>query len=129
METLDTVLVDCRSELSWETDLLRQRGHDVVYCPGSPLGASCPILGGDFCAKVAAASGVIFDLDLDRAEHRAILAKYRGLLGPEIPIRVLIREDQVAAYPELFEPVQMWIERPTPADVIEFAAALESIED
>lgn len=42
METLDTVLVDCQSDHSWEATRLERRGHHVVYCSGPPNAPLCP---------------------------------------------------------------------------------------
>lgn len=129
METLDTVLVDCVSDHSWEAAQLERRGHHVVYCAGPPRGTLCPILRNGFCEKVAAASGVIFDLDLDRAQHRAILARYRQVLGPEIPIRIMVTPRQAARYAELLPPSQTWTGPPAETEVGAFLAILETIDD
>ncbi|MBK5269261.1 MAG: hypothetical protein JJE47_17705 [Acidimicrobiia bacterium] len=128
METLDTVLVDCVSDYSQEAAQLERRGHHVVYCAGPPRATLCPILRKGFCEKIAAASGVIFDLDLDRAQHRAILARYREVLGSEIPIRVMVSPRQAVRYAELLAPNQAWTQHPTITDVDDFAAALETID-
>ena len=129
METLDTVLVDCGSDRTTQSTLLERLGHHVEVCPGPANATLCPILKGEFCEKVAAASGVIFDLDLDRAQHRAILAEYQEILGPDIPIRAVVRPEDVQKYAELLAGVQVWTHEPTASDIDGFAALVESIED
>ena len=129
METLDTVLVDCVSDHSQEAAQLERRGHHIVYCAGPPQATLCPILRNGFCEKLAAASGVIFDLDLDRAQHRAILARYQQVLGPEIPIRIMVTPRQAFRYAELLAPNQTWIGPPTGTEIDDFAAVLETIDD
>ncbi len=129
METLDTVLVDCVSDHFQEAAQLERRGHHIVYCAGPRRATLCPILRNGFCEKLAAASGVIFDLDLDRAQHRAILARYRQVLGPDIPIRIMVTPRQALKYDELLAPYQTWTHPPTTTDVDAFAAMLETIDD
>ncbi len=129
METLDAILWDCGGNRSTQADLLEKLGHHVETCPGPPHATLCPILKGESCEKLASASGVIFDLDLDRAQHRAILAKYQELLGSEIPIRAVIRSGQELEYTELLAGVDVWTHEPTAADIDGFAAVLESIND
>jgi hypothetical protein len=129
METLDTVLVDCVSDHFQEVAQLERRGHHIVYCAGPPRATLCPILRNGFCEKLASASGVIFDLDLDRAQHRAILARYRQVLGPDIPIRIMVTPRQAVRYAKLLAPNQTWTGSPTGAEVDAFAAMLETIDD
>lgn len=129
METLDTALVDCVSDHSQEAAQLERRGHHVVYCAGPPQASLCPILRNGFCEKLAAASGVIFDLDLDRAQHRAILARYRQVLGPEVPIRVMVTDSQAERHAHVLRDVITWTGQPTITDVDDFAAMLETIAD
>lgn len=129
MEARDTVLVDCGSDRSTQTNLLERLGHHVEVCPGPAHATLCPILKGEFCEKVATAGGVIFDLDLDRPQHRAILAKYQEILGPDIPIRAVVRPEEVEKYAELLAGVQVWTHEPTASDIDGFAALVESLED
>lgn len=129
METRDTVLVDCKSDRSTQAGLLERLGHHVEICPGPAHATLCPILKGESCEKVAAAGGVIFDLDLDRAQHRAILAKYQEILGPDIPIRAVVRPADLEKYAELLAGVQVWTHEPNAGDIDGFAALIESVAD
>lgn len=129
MDTSGTVLIDCASDRSMQAKLLERLGHHVEVCPGPPHATLCPILKGQDCEKVTAASGVIFELDLDRPQHRAILAKYQQVLGEDIPIRVVVKPGQDSKYADLLAAVQVWSREPTAGDIDGYAAQLESTDD
>lgn len=78
-----------------DVEFLERLGHKVIVCNGPSSEHRCPILEGRSCDLVEGAHGVVFGLDLDRAKHRAVLARYRGSLRDELPIRVVARADQL----------------------------------
>lgn len=85
-----------------DREFLDQLGHEVVVCNGPSEGHPCPVLKGEPCQLVAGAHGIVFGLDLDRAQHRAVLARYKGSLN-NIPIRVVARPDQLERNAPLLE--------------------------
>ena len=58
---------------------LEAAGFSVSMCGGPDAlpGRVCPLVGGTSCPMVDAADVVVHDLDLDRAEHRAVLRTLR----------------------------------------------------
>ena len=84
---------------AFDTSFLERNGHPVMVCHGPAEDALCPLLGGTGCEKFDSAHGIVFQLDLDRAQHRAIVERYRALGRPDLPIRVVVRPDQVERFP------------------------------
>lgn len=125
MSTFRTVLVDCASDRSLQVDLLKRLGHPVETCSG-PGHDTCPILKNEPCPMLEAANAVIFELDLDLEQHREILAKYREILGPDVPIRVVLQPGQEVEYAELLRSVDVWTHEPSVAEVDGFSALIES---
>lgn len=101
-------------------------GHAVMTCGGPQHGELCPILSGDGCPLAEGADGIVFELDLDRPQHRAILRKYKAVLRPDLPIRVLARSDQVARHRELLSGLRVWDHIPAAGDLDAIAAEVES---
>src|SRR6266508_170197 len=64
---------------AFDVSFLERNGHDVIVCHGPSPDRPCPLLREQTCPKFAAAHGVVFELDLDRGEHRAIVEHYREL--------------------------------------------------
>ncbi len=124
------VLLDTEPGDSAEFDrsILDQLGHPVIVCPGPENKHLCPLLGGEGCPKFEEAHGVVFELDLNRAQHRAILKKYRELGRPEMPIRVVVRPGQAERYRSLLDAYEVWDHLPTVADLDGFAAEVESLD-
>jgi hypothetical protein len=58
---------------------LEAAGLTVSICGGPDAlpGRVCPLVGGKSCPMVDAADVVVHDLDLDKAEHRAVLRTLR----------------------------------------------------
>jgi hypothetical protein len=112
---------------AFDVAFLERTGHPVLVChgPGSEL---CPLLGGQGCAKFEAAHGIVFQLDLDCAQHRDIVMRYRALSRPDVPIRVVVRPGQAARYPEVLREVEVWTHEPTVADLDGFAAGVEAAD-
>ena len=127
---LGTILIDVTPGEAGDFDrsFLERTGHPVVICHGPDEGALCPLLAGTGCDKVAGAHGIVFTLDLDDAQHRAILRRYRKSTAPEIPIRAVVRPGQRATYADLVDEVEVWEGDPTVADLDGFAAEVEAAD-
>ena len=110
--------------LAWEQDFFGRLEDHVLVCGGPEQQGGCPILKGEVCGKVAAADGVIFQLDLDQADHRNILAKYTQIL--DVPIRVVVSEEQKERWAPLLELVEVFTPPIGPATLDAFAAEVES---
>jgi len=121
---LDAPLCD---DTGFDISFLERNQHPVIVCHGPEPEKLCPLLAEGACAKYEAARGVIFELDLDRPQHRAILHRYRSL-GPAIPIRVVVRPDQVERYRDELADVEVWTHTPTAADLDGFAAEVEAAD-
>jgi hypothetical protein len=124
------ILVDVGSgpAEAFESSLLERFGHPVKVCHGPDHGHLCPLLAGTGCERVDAAHGIIFQLDLDRPQHRAILRRYREVTRPEVPIRAVVSEEQAARYADLLADFEVWTHEPTVADLDGFAAEVEAVD-
>lgn len=123
------VLLDVLAgEGEFDQTTLARLGHPVVTCSGPEVNALCPLLGGAGCPKFDQAHGIVFELDLDRPQHRAIVERYRRLAREDLPIRVVVRPDQSARYADLLSTVQVWDHQPTVADLDGFAAQVEAAD-
>lgn len=112
----------------FDRTMLERMGHPVITCAGPDVKSLCPLLGGSGCDKFEAAHGVVFELDLDRPQHRAIVERYRELGRKDMPIRVVARRDQQARYADLLSTVEVWDHVPSVADLDGFAAELEAAD-
>jgi hypothetical protein len=99
-----------------------------LVCHGPHPGELCPLLAGTGCEKFDAAHGIVFELDLDLAQHRAILERYRQLGGAELPIHVVVSPEQAEQYAALLEDIEVWTHAPTVADLDGFAAEVEAAD-
>jgi hypothetical protein len=113
---------------TFDAEFLERLGHPVVICHGPDVGSLCPLLGGTGCPKYDSAHGIVFELDLDRPQHRAIVERYRALGRPDLPIRVVVRGDQAERYAELLQDVEVWSHYPDVADLDGFAAEVEAAD-
>ena len=79
-EKLGLILLDVipGGDGEFDRSFLERSGHDVVVCHGPDHGELCPLLAGTGCDKVDRAHGIVFALDLDVEQHRAILQRYTG---------------------------------------------------
>jgi hypothetical protein len=111
----------------FDASFLERTGHPVVVCHG-PADQPCPLLGGQACPKYDAAHGIVFELDLELAQHRAIIERYRALGRPDLPIRVVVRPDQAERYRDTLAGVELWTREPTVADLDGFAARVEAAD-
>lgn len=108
----------------WESDLLERFEAHVVSCAGPDKPGGCPLLEGKACPKVDSADGVLFQLDLDRDDHRKILSLYADRL--DVPIRAVIKPGQKDRYPDLLARVEVAESEPGPALLDGFEAEVES---
>ena len=129
-EDLGVVLLDVAPGAgeAFEASFLDKIGHPVEVCHGPVPGETCPLVARLPCDKFEAAHGIVFELDLDLPEHRAIVDQYRILAGPELPIRVVVRPGQTERYGEFLGQVQAWDHEPTVADLDGFAAEVEAVD-
>ena len=111
-------------DLAWEQDFIDRLDDDVVPCCGPKVQGGCPILHGDHCSKLEGADGVLFQLNLDREDHRAILTRYTELL--EVPIRVVCTPEQAKRWGSLLADVEVTTPPMGPAALDAFAAEVES---
>jgi hypothetical protein len=121
------ILLDTASaaDETFDTSFLERNGHPVVVCRGPAAGTVCPSLRGEGCDLFGKAHGVVFQLDLDVAQHRAILGRYRHL-RPDLPIRLVMRPDQVDRYRDLLAGFEVLVREPSAADLDGFAAEVEA---
>jgi hypothetical protein len=108
----------------WEADLLERLEAHVLTCSGPLKPGTCPLLRGEACTKVDSADGVLFQLDLDRDEHREILSLYADRL--DVPIRAVVKPGQKERYAELLARVEVAEGEPGPAMLDGFEAEVES---
>jgi hypothetical protein len=113
---------------SFEHSILERFGHPVEVCNGPEPASLCPLLGGSGCTKFEHARGIVFELDLDRPQHRAILDRYQELASTDVPIRVVVQPGQRERYDSVLNNVQLWDHEPSVADLDGFAAQIESLE-
>jgi hypothetical protein len=111
-----------------DKDFLERLNHPVLVCHGPDWGHACPLLK-DGCELPESAHGVIFQLDLERPQHRVILEKYQEILDEEIPIVVVVRRGQEKEYADLLTNVAVWTDPPTIAQLDGFAAQVEAVDD
>lgn len=111
----------------FDRDFLEKLGHPVLVCHGPEKGHLCPILK-DGCGMVDAAHGVIFQVDLDRPQHRAILKRYQEVIADDVPIVAVVREGQKERFRELLAGVQTWETEPTISELDGFAAEVEAAD-
>jgi hypothetical protein len=109
-----------------DASFLEQLGHRVMVCEGPARGATCPILTGEGCELAENADGIVFELDLDRPQHRAILANYKKNLRSDIPIKVVVRAEQIEANRELLRGLSVLTHPPVAGDLDALAAEVES---
>jgi hypothetical protein len=114
------------SEGTFERSFLEKVGHPAIVCHGPHEGELCPLLAGKGCESFDAAHGIVFELDLDRSQHRAIVARYRELGREGLPIRVVATPDQAEQYRDLLSGVEVWTHEPTAAELDGFAAEVEA---
>ena len=129
-ENRGVVLLDALPghDRDFDQSLFERWEHPVQRCAGPEVGTLCPLLGGRGCPRFEQAHGIVFKLDLDRPQHRAIVRRYRDLGRTDLPIRVRCRRGQADRYAALLAEVEVWDHEPTTADLDGFAAEIESVD-
>ncbi len=124
------ILIDVLPGAGGEFDqsFLERTGHQVVVCHGPEHGGLCPLLAGTGCERVEHAHGIVFALDLDRPQHRAILQRYHEVTRPEVPIRAVVRPGQREKYADQLAGFDVWEHDPTVADLDGFAAGVDTAD-
>jgi hypothetical protein len=111
-----------------DRQFLEQLGHRVMVCNGPADGSLCPILTGEGCELAANAHGIVFELDLDNPQHRAILTEYKASLKSDVPIRVVVSPVQAAQYPELLEGIKVLDHSPAVGDLDALSAEVDAAD-
>ena len=111
-----------------EIGFLEHLGHEVLVCHGPDQGSLCPILSGDGCPIAEDAHGIVFELDLDRAQHRAILAKYKSSLRDDVPIWVVASPDHATRHSELLSGLKVLTHPPALGELDGLAAEVEAAD-
>ena len=111
-----------------DRQFLEQLGHRVMVCPGPGKGTLCPILSGEGCALVEGAQGIVFELDLDEPQHRAILKRYKETVRSDVPVRVVVRPGQAEKYPDVVKGLKVLTHEPVAGDLDALAAEVEATE-
>lgn len=122
------ILVDIPGGEVTDIAFLEGLGHPVQICHGPAPKTICPILSGEGCPLAENAHGIVFLLDLDRPQHRAILKKYKESLPEDVPIRVRASRDQATSHRELLTGIQVWTDTPGIGDLDGFAAEVEAAD-
>ena len=111
----------------FDESFLARNGLSVSVCAGPDNAHHCPLVEGHGCQKFEDANGVVFALDLDDPEHRAIVERYQQLAREGTPIRVVVTPDQAERYRDELEGVEVWTHEPTAAELDGFAARIEAV--
>ena len=111
-----------------DSEFLLRLGHPVEVCHGPGGERVCPLVAGQGCPLAENAHGIVFELDLDRPAHRAILRKYESDLRDDIPIRVVVRPGQEREYASLLKGVKVWTHVPVAGDLDALAAEVEAAD-
>jgi hypothetical protein len=122
------ILFDLPEGVPSDAEFLERLGHDVLVCHGPPAKTLCPILKGEGCSVVEAAHGIVFQLDLDRPQHRAILARYKEVTRDDVPIWVVARPEQTRAHSRLLSGLKVLTESPVAGDLDGLAAEVEAAD-
>lgn len=98
----------------------------VEACCGPDTEGGCPLLRGEPCPKIETADGVIFQLDLDKADHRRLLAHYVQFFeGQGVPIRVVVTPEQKQKWAKLLSLVEVWTQPVSVSKLDGFASEVE----
>ena len=131
MEPIESpILLDIPEGLgNFEREFLEKSGHRTVVCHGPAHASLCPILEkAGTCDMVHDAHGIVFSLDLDRPQHRAILKRYQEVVRDDVPITVVVREGQDETYADVLAGVHVWVEEATAGQLDGFAAEVEAAD-
>jgi hypothetical protein len=111
-----------------DQDFLEGLGHRVMVCPGPEEGTICPILSGEGCPLAESAHGIVFELDLDRPQHRDILRRYKESLREDVPIRVVVEPGQAERYSDLVHGLKLVSHVPVAGDLDALAAEVDAAD-
>ena len=114
-------------DLAWEQDFLKRLDIPVHSCRGPKDPGGCPILRNERCMKIEGVDGVLFQLNLDRGDHREILGKYLQIL--DVPIRVVVTPEQKERWAGLVGMVETFEAPVGPAKMDAFAAEVAAEMD
>jgi hypothetical protein len=123
-----TILFDTPESKPADSGFLEALGYEVLVCHGPKHGTLCPILSGAGCEVAENAHGIVFELDLDRAQHRAILAAYKEKVRDDVPLRVVVKPEQAAKYADLLAGLRVWTHAPAVGDLDGLAAEVEAVD-
>ena len=115
------------AEEAFDVSFLERCDHPVTVCHGPAPGMVCPLVAEDLCEKYEQAHGIVFELDLDDPQHRTIVETYRTK-NPDIPIRVVVTDEQAQRYGRQLSGVETWSHLPSVADLDGFAAEVEAAD-
>ena len=128
MDEIEGLILDVTpADGEFDRSFLERLGHPVLVCHGPEMGHLCPILK-DGCKMVSDAHGIVFQLDLERPQHRAILQKYQSVIAVDTPIVAVVREGQKTKYHDLLDGVRVWEGEPSVSELDGFAAAVEAVD-
>ncbi len=122
------ILFDIPEGIPTDVEFLERLGHQILICHGPPAKTLCPILTGEGCPLIDAAHGIVFQLDLDRPQHRAILARYKEVIRDDVPIWVVVRPDQATRYSGLLAGLKVLTHVPVAGDLDGLAAQVEAAD-
>ncbi len=111
----------------FDRDFLEKLGHPVLVCHGPEMGHLCPILK-DGCEMVNSAHGIVFQLDLERPQHRAIVKRYKEVVSDDTPLVAVVREGQRQKFHDLLQGMYVWEGEPTASELDGFAAEVEAAD-
>ena len=112
-----------------DSGFLARLGHPVEVCHGPGGERVCPLVAGKGCPLAENAHGIVFELDLERPAHRAILRKYKNDLREDMPIRVVVRPGQEKEHATLLKGVRVWTHTPVAGDLDALAAEVEAADE
>lgn len=127
MDTEGLILDVTPASGDFDRDFLEKLGHPVLVCHGPEMGHLCPILK-DGCEMVNSAHGIVFQLDLERPQHRAILKRSQETIAEETPMVAVVCKGQKDKYRELLAGVRVWESEPTVSELDGFAAEVEAVD-
>lgn len=111
-----------------DSGFLVRLGHPVEVCHGPGGETVCPLVAGQGCPLAENAHGIVFELDLEREEHRDILREYQSQLRDDVPIRVMVRPGQEEEYADLLRGVRVWTHTPVAGDLDAIAAEIDAAD-
>jgi hypothetical protein len=109
-------------------DFIEKTGHPATVCHGPGEGHPCPVLEGAYCEHLENAHGVVFQFDLDNPVYQEVLRRYKDIVPLEIPIRVVVSDEQRVKYADLLEGLEVWRREPTAGDLDGFSAEVEAAD-